>query len=82
MIRDNISGYSSTGSRLRDPQRVIHAFGHYGPNHNSSAMEAYENRPMVKVEIDAIIAAEYCQEQLAPVIAAFESEKAKILGRA
>ena len=51
-------------------------------NEYSSAMEAYENRPMVKVEIDAIIAAEYCQEQLAPVITAFESEKAKILGRA
>lgn len=51
-------------------------------NEHSSAMEAYENRPMVKVEIDAIVAAEHCQEQLAPVIAAFESEKAKILGRA
>ena len=33
-IRDNISGYSSTGLRLRDPQGVMHAFGHYGPNHN------------------------------------------------
>ena len=51
-------------------------------NEYSSVMEAYENKPMVKTEINAIIAAEYCQEQLAPVIAAFEAEKAKILGRA
>ena len=49
-------------------------------NEYSSAIEAYENKPMVKTEIDAIIAAEHCQEQLAPVIAAFEAEKAKILG--
>ena len=33
-VRDNISGYSSTGLRLRDPQGIMHAFGHYGPNHN------------------------------------------------
>ena len=51
-------------------------------NEYNSAMEAYENRPMIKTEIDAIIAAEHCQEQLAPVIAAFEAEKAKIFGRA
>ena len=51
-------------------------------NEYSSAMEAYENRPMIKAEIDAIIAVEYCQEQLAPVIAAFEAEKTKILGSA
>ena len=51
-------------------------------NEYSSAMEAYENKPMVKAEIDAIIAAEHCQEQLAPVVAAFEAEKAKILGHA
>ena len=36
---------------------------------------------MIKTEIDAIIAAEHCQEQMAPVIAAFEAEKAKIFGR-
>ena len=51
-------------------------------NEYSSAMEAYENKPMIKTEINAIIAAEHCQEQLAPVIAAFEAEKAKILGPA
>ena len=33
-IRDNVSGYSSTGLRLRDPQGVMHPFSHYGPNHN------------------------------------------------
>ena len=41
-------------------------------------MEAYEKKPMIKTEIDAIIAAEHCHGQLAPVIAAFEAEKAKI----
>ena len=49
-------------------------------NEYSSAMEAYEDRPMVKAEIDAIIAEEFCQELLAPVVAAYEDEKARILG--
>ena len=49
-------------------------------NEYSSAMEAYENRPMIKAEIDAIIAEEFCQELLAPVVAAYEDEKARILG--
>ena len=51
-------------------------------NEYDSAMEAYENKPMIKTEIDAIIATEFCPDLLAPVIAAFEDEKAKILGRA
>ena len=35
-VRDNIAGYSSTGIRLRDPQGVMHSFGHYAPDHNLS----------------------------------------------
>ena len=35
---------------------------------------------MVKAEIDAIIAAEFCQDLLAPVVAAYEDEKARICG--
>lgn len=49
-------------------------------NEYSSPTEAYEERSMVKSEIDAIIAAEFCQELLAPVVAAYEDERARILG--
>ena len=63
-------------TRIENPF-VLKRFNEY-----SSAMQAYENKPMIKTEIDTIIAAEHCQVQLAPVIAAFETEKAKIFGRA
>ena len=33
-VKDNISGYSSSGLLLRDPQGVMHGFNHYGPDHN------------------------------------------------
>ncbi|MDE0398365.1 MAG: replication initiation protein [Candidatus Poribacteria bacterium] len=49
-------------------------------NEYRSPTEAYEERSMVKSEIDAIIAEEFCQELLAPVVAAYEDEKARILG--
>ena len=49
-------------------------------NEYSSPTEAYEERSMVKSEIDAIIAAEFCQDLLAPVVAAYEDEKARIFG--
>ena len=49
-------------------------------NEYNSPTEAYEERSMVKAEIDAIIAAEFCQDLLAPVVAAYEDEKARILG--
>ena len=45
-----------------------------------SAMEAYQKGGMVTAEINAILAAEFCQDLLAPVQAAYEDEKAKILG--
>ena len=47
---------------------------------HASPMEAYQKGGMVKAEIDGILAAEFCQELLAPVQAAYESEKARILG--
>ena len=45
-----------------------------------SAREAYQKGGMVKAEIDGILAAEFCQELLAPVVEAYEDEKARILG--
>ena len=45
-----------------------------------SAIEAYQKGGMVAAEINAILAAEFCQELLAPVVAAYEDEKARILG--
>ena len=44
-----------------------------------SAMAAYQKGGMVKAEIDGILAAEFCQDLLAPILAAYEDEKAKIL---
>ena len=45
-----------------------------------SAMEAYQKGGMVAAEINGILAAEFCQDLLAPVVEAYEHEKAKILG--
>ena len=47
---------------------------------HDTAMEAYQKGGMVKAEIDGILAAEFCQDLLAPVNAAYEDEKARILG--
>ena len=44
-----------------------------------TATEAYRESPMVKVAIDQVIAEEFCQDRLAPVTAAYEDEKARIL---
>ena len=44
-----------------------------------TAMQAYKEIPMVKAEINAILAAEFCQALLAPVVGAYEDEKARIL---
>ena len=51
-------------------------------NEYDSVKEAYDESAMVKAQIDQLIIDTFCQEQMAPVIAAFETEKAKILGRA
>ena len=47
---------------------------------HDSALEVYQKGGMVAAEINAILAAEFCQELLAPVVAAYEDEKARILG--
>ena len=44
-----------------------------------SAIEAYQKGGMVAAEINAILAEEFCQELLAPVVEAYEDEKARIL---
>ena len=45
---------------------------------HDSALAAYQKGGMVTAEINAILAAEFCQDLLAPVIAAYEDEKARI----
>ena len=45
---------------------------------HSSAMEAYQKGGMVTAEINAILAAEFCQDLLAPVVVVYEDEKARI----
>ena len=45
-----------------------------------SLIEVYETGGMVKAEIDAILADHFCQDLLAPVVAAYEDEKARICG--
>jgi len=44
-----------------------------------TATEAYRESSMVKVAIEEVIAEEFCQDRLAPVTAAYEDEKARIL---
>ena len=45
----------------------------------NSLHEAYRDGGMVTAEINAILAAEFCQDLLAPVFAAYEDEKVRIL---
>ena len=47
---------------------------------HASAIEAYQKGGMVKADIDGILAAEFCQALLAPVVEAYQDEKARILG--
>ena len=47
---------------------------------HDSALEAYQKGGMVAAEINAILAEEFCQDLLAPVVAAYEDEKGRILG--
>ena len=47
---------------------------------HDSVIEVYQRGGMVKAEIDGILAEEFCKDILAPVIAAYEDEKARILG--
>ena len=47
-----------------------------------TATEAHQESPMVKVAIEDVIADEFCQDRLAPVVEAYEDEKARILAEA
>ena len=47
---------------------------------HDSVIEVYQRGGMVKAEIDGILAAEFCQELLAPVVAAYEAEKQRLEG--
>ena len=47
---------------------------------NLTAKAAYQKGGMVAAEINGILAAEFCQDLLAPVVEAYEDEKARILG--
>ena len=47
---------------------------------HDSAIEAYQKGGMVKADIDGILAAEFCQALLAPVVEAYEDEKDRIFG--
>ena len=42
---------------------------------HESAIEAYQKGGMVKAEIDGILAAEFCQALLAPVVEAYQDER-------
>ena len=44
-----------------------------------TATEAYQESSMVKVAIEEVIAEQFCQDWLAPVVEAYEDEKARIL---
>ena len=47
-----------------------------------TATQAYQDSSMVKVAIEEVIADEFCQDLIAPVIEAYEDEKARILADA
>ena len=47
---------------------------------HDSALSAYQKGGMVAAEINAILAEEFCQDLIAPIVAAYEDEKARILG--
>ena len=47
---------------------------------HDSALVAYQKGGMVAAEINAILAAEFCQDLIAPVVEAYADEKARLLG--
>ena len=72
-----------------EPELVEHAAKHIHSYivrqrlvEHPSAMEAYQKGGMVAAEINAILAAEFCQDLLAPVVETYENEKARIQGDA
>ena len=69
------------------PQLLEAAAGKLAPHprqrleNYDSVQEAYQNDIIVAAILNDILAAEFCQDLLAPVNAAFEDEKARILGK-
>ena len=63
----------------RAAERVELSFPRRRMMEYDTATQAYQESSMVKVEIDSIIAKEFCQDILAPVNAAYEDEKRRIL---
>ena len=49
-------------------------------NEHPTPIEAYQKGGMVTAEINAILAAEFCQDLIAPITTAYNDEKARILG--
>ena len=45
---------------------------------HNTPIEAYQKGGMVKAEIDGILAAEFCQDLLSPILAAYEAEKQRL----
>ena len=45
---------------------------------HDSPIVAYQKGGMIKAEIDGILAAEFCQDLLAPVVETYDNEKARI----
>ena len=50
-------------------------------NEHDSVMTVYQKGGIVAAEIHAILAEEFCQDRLAPVVAAYENEKTRILAK-
>ena len=61
-------------------ERIQSHFARERLEEHDSAMAAYQKGGMVTAEINGILAAEFCQDLLAPVVAAYEDEKDRILG--
>ena len=49
---------------------------------HDSVIEVYQRGGMVKAEIDGILAEEFCQDLIAPLVAVYEDEKARIFADA
>ena len=72
-----------------DPQLVEHAAARIQSyivrqrlEEHPTPMKAYQQGGMVTAEINAILAEEFCKDLLAPVVAAYEDEKARIFAGA
>ena len=80
--RDNIirqAVHAEPGLVERAAERIQSYFVRERLLEHASAIEAYQKGGMVKADIDGILAAEFCQALLAPVVEAYENEKARIL---